>query len=229
MASAGNKQATGKYGTYIFAFLTVLAIVIRIINGKYQEGYGLLFIWVIITLSPVVLLIFFRPVSSGYLSILGYSVVAFASCFLLQPLFWAFGGIGYIPFYTYSLFAFVPVVLLLIWTVFRGPSFSGVGRQKLPPNPYRRKGVNQTPFFKEETVKQAKQLILNGKIGEALGRLLSEVEDKAIENDLTALKQQWLDFEKRRSLGMLTEESARVAMANIVHSVLSVINPGSGN
>lgn len=82
---------------------------------------------------------------------------------------------------------------------------------------------SKTPLFERQIIIKARQLIADNEVSSALKLLLSEVTDQAVEKELTSLKQQWSDFERRRNLGMLTEESSRVTMATIVGGILATI------
>ncbi len=77
--------------------------------------------------------------------------------------------------------------------------------------------------FESEIIIKARQKIADNEVEPALMLLLSHVQDQVVEKDLILLKQQWMDFNKNKNLGLLNEESSRVTMNKIVYGVLSVI------
>ena len=176
-------------------------------TGKYDEGYLLIFVWALITLFLPFCLVYLQSqhfTSHTFISICVYLITLFIGSFVLQPLLWAWGKIGFISFYSYSLLIFIPAELLILFSIFK---------RSIPL-------VNSKT---ETSFTQARQLISKNKVGLALDILISNAYNQVIERELLLLKQQWLDFEKRRDLGMLTDESARATMAQIVNGILSII------
>ncbi|MBK7475018.1 MAG: hypothetical protein IPI11_02975 [Haliscomenobacter sp.] len=77
--------------------------------------------------------------------------------------------------------------------------------------------------FEREIIIKSKQMIADDKVELALDLLLSNVQDQTLEKDLVLLKQQWINVNKEKDLGLISEESSRVSMAKIAHGVLSII------
>lgn len=83
--------------------------------------------------------------------------------------------------------------------------------------------LSKNLLFERQIIIQARQLIGDNEVKDALHLLLSNTEGNAVEKELILLKQQWVDFEKRRNLGLLTDDSTRVTMTKIVAGILSII------
>lgn len=77
--------------------------------------------------------------------------------------------------------------------------------------------------FEWQIVELAKELIRNNEVKSALQLLSSNTKVNVIENRLASLHQQWVDFERRRNLGLLTDESSKVTMREIVDEILLII------
>lgn len=85
-------------------------------------------------------------------------------------------------------------------------------------------GNNSKPVsFEIEIVRQARQLIADDEVIEALRLLLLKVQDQAVEDKLILLKQQCVACEKKNILGLQTDELSRVTMNRIISGILSIV------
>lgn len=80
---------------------------------------------------------------------------------------------------------------------------------------------NEAPFERYVFAK-ARKLIGNDEVEKAIDLLLNE-GGGSIKKDLTLLKQQWMNLEKDKKLGLLPDDQSRVTMAKIVQGLLYII------
>lgn len=82
--------------------------------------------------------------------------------------------------------------------------------------------VSKEVPFEKHTFEKARKLIGNDEVEKAIDLLLNEGGD-SIKKDLTLLKQQWVNLEKDKKLGLLPDDQSRVTMAKIVQGLLYII------
>lgn len=79
------------------------------------------------------------------------------------------------------------------------------------------------PYFEQEVVKRAQELIKQNEIVTALEFLLLEVQDENIKNDLILLNQELTDIETMRRLGLDSNDNLRTALKRVVNGILSIL------
>ena len=220
---------------FILFGLTILTVIIRIITGKYDEGFAYIFAWIFAALAlPTYVTFNHKRFESTFRlkSLIFYYSLVFINSLLFQPLLWTFGQLGFISFYSYSLIFILPLQGLIVYpflfykeSVSENEATSNFAKDKKQTARLNLNLKNQElKPFDEKVVDEAKEEVKNNKIAKALNLLMDNCQDREAERKLTILKQQWVDFESRRKMGVLTEESSRVTMLSILNGILSVMN-----
>jgi hypothetical protein len=117
MENQQNRKSWMILGAFALLWLTILTMVIRLGTGKYDTGYWLLLLWLAATLALPGYLLYLRGrqlTKGNKYALLFYLFLILCACLLFQPLLWAFGKVGFIPFYTYSLLALLPIEALML-------------------------------------------------------------------------------------------------------------------
>lgn len=138
MGKEKRKQGRSRYTVYTLVCLTTAAILLRMATGKYDEGYLYIFLWTVATLAPLVYVVYAKGAQlSGpnWGALIFYSALVFVSGLLMQPIFWAFGKIGFIPFFSYSLLVLLPVEALILWPMIRKKPLLDPAGPLAPPEP----------------------------------------------------------------------------------------------
>lgn len=138
MGKESRQQGRGRYTIYTLVCLTTAAILLRMVTGKYDEGYFYIFLWAVATLAPLVYVVYAKGAHlsrPNWAALIFYSALVFVSCLLVQPIFWAFGKIGFIPFFTYSLLVLLPVEALILWPMVRKRPLVAAAGPLPPPEP----------------------------------------------------------------------------------------------
>jgi hypothetical protein len=117
MENPQNRKSWTILGAFALLWLTILTVVIRLATGKYDTGYWLLFFWLAATLALPGYLLYLRGrqlTKANKYALLFYVLLIFCASLFIQPLLWAFGKVGFVPFYTYSLLALLPIEALML-------------------------------------------------------------------------------------------------------------------
>ncbi|MCB0845002.1 MAG: hypothetical protein KDE26_17250 [Bacteroidetes bacterium] len=85
---------------------------------------------------------------------------------------------------------------------------------------YRHSRKDQKHDAHTKSITKAKDLIAKNQVKQALEHLLPTIQDSSAEKDLILLKQQWIDFERRRDLGMIKDKHVPVISARLISRIL---------
>lgn len=122
MENQRKRKSWTVLGAFTLLWLTILTVVIRLATGKYDTGYWLLLLWLAATLALPGYLLYLRGrqlAATNKYALLFYVFLIFCACLLFQPLLWAFGKVGFVPFYTYSLLALLPIEALMLLPILK--------------------------------------------------------------------------------------------------------------